>query len=146
MSVVRSTWTDPDDMRPNARHAREIAGYRRYCPLRRCLAQHGDRSSFTGEHIQAADRLRACFDGARLGFSGLKGLRPAGHGDQLPPLAWSRSATASACTSRGSWRVFRQLLMMLARAIGDISIQNVLNYATLYEHGGPAVARGDLAE
>jgi hypothetical protein len=74
--VSRSDWDDPDDLRPNVRSARTIAGHRAFCPLRWCMKRHGSHSSFTDEHVAAADRLRACFDGARLGFSGLKDWRP----------------------------------------------------------------------
>jgi hypothetical protein len=44
--------------------------------LRWCLARHKHRSSFTTDHIEAADRLRAAWDGSRLGFSALKDWRP----------------------------------------------------------------------
>jgi hypothetical protein len=56
--------------------ARTIGGYCAYCPLRWCKARHGDRSSFTTEHIAGGDHLRSLFDGAMIGFSGLKDLRP----------------------------------------------------------------------
>jgi hypothetical protein len=32
--------------------------------------RHGARSSFSVDHVVAADRLRVLFDGARLGFLG----------------------------------------------------------------------------
>jgi hypothetical protein len=77
--VLKDVWRDPQDDRPtSARTAREVSGYRAMCPLRKCLARHRDRSSFTSRHIEAADRLRACFDGGRIGFSGLKDWRPIG--------------------------------------------------------------------
>jgi hypothetical protein len=74
--VFKTSWADPDDMRPNAREARTVTGHRAYCPLRWCRKRHGDRSAFTVDHIEAADRLRSAWDGARLGFSGLKDWRP----------------------------------------------------------------------
>jgi hypothetical protein len=74
--VFKTSWADPEDMRPNAREARTVTGHRAYCPLRWCRKRHGDRSAFTVEHIEAADRLRAAWDGARLGFAGLKDWRP----------------------------------------------------------------------
>jgi hypothetical protein len=40
------------------------------------LKRHQERSSFTPEHVAAADRLRLCYDGARLGFVSLKDRRP----------------------------------------------------------------------
>jgi hypothetical protein len=75
--AVRASWADPDDMKPNAaRAARSIAGHRAFCPLRWCIARHGERASFTADHVAAADALRAAWDGARIGFSSLKDWRP----------------------------------------------------------------------
>jgi hypothetical protein len=75
--VVKDSWTDPQDDKPTAaRTARQVSGYRQFCPLRRCRARHGERSSFSIEHVEAADRLRQLYDGSRLGFSALKDLRP----------------------------------------------------------------------
>jgi hypothetical protein len=77
-SAMKGEWTDPDDTTPNAaRTARMIQGYHAFCPLRWCIRRHGARSSYTVEHVEAAERLRTAFDGARLGFSGLKDWRPA---------------------------------------------------------------------
>lgn len=60
--VVRSEWTDPDDMTPNAsRTARTITGH---------------RAGYTAEMVEAADLLRVAFDCARIGYSGLKDWRP----------------------------------------------------------------------
>jgi hypothetical protein len=75
-SVMRADWIDPEDLRPNVRAGRTITGHRAYCPLRWCIRRHGSRSSFNENHILAADRLRAAWDGARIGFSGLKDWRP----------------------------------------------------------------------
>jgi hypothetical protein len=67
-AVMPSSWRDPDDIRPSARRtAKEIAGYRTYCPLRRMMRHKG--SSITVQHIIAADELRVIFDLARLGYS-----------------------------------------------------------------------------
>lgn len=67
-SVMRSEWTDPDDIKPNARHtARRIVGYRSFCPLRRAMRHDG--SGITELHIAAADKLREIWDVARLGYS-----------------------------------------------------------------------------
>jgi hypothetical protein len=75
--VLKTSWRDPTDTTPTAaKVAREVSGWRQYCPLRKCLARHRERSSFTARHIEGADRLRAAFDGARLGFSGLKSWEP----------------------------------------------------------------------
>jgi hypothetical protein len=76
-TAMRASWNDPEDDRPSAaRTARTISGHMSFCPLRWCLHRHGERSSYTVEHIQAADRLRLAFDGSRLGFSALKDWRP----------------------------------------------------------------------
>jgi hypothetical protein len=75
-SVLKDTWVDPDDLRPNVRTGRTVTGHRAFCPLRWCQKRHGGRSSFNEEHVAAADRLRVAFDGARLGFAALKDWRP----------------------------------------------------------------------
>lgn len=65
-AVMRASWRDPDDVRPNAaRRAREITGYRTYCPLRRMLRQKG--TQVTERHVIAADMLRAQVDLAVIG-------------------------------------------------------------------------------
>jgi hypothetical protein len=76
--AVRAEWADPEDVRPNVRSGRTVRGHRAYDPLRWCRARHGERSSFTDLHIEAADRLRGCFDASRLGFSSIKDGRPIG--------------------------------------------------------------------
>jgi hypothetical protein len=76
-TAMRSEWNDPDDSMPSSRRtARTISGHMAFDPLRWCLHRHGARSSYTVEHVQAADRLRLAFDGSRLGFSALKDWRP----------------------------------------------------------------------
>jgi hypothetical protein len=67
--VMRAEWIDPGDDNPNRRTARVVAGFRARCPLRRCIARFGERAGYTPEMIEAADRLRSAYDGARLGFS-----------------------------------------------------------------------------
>jgi hypothetical protein len=91
--VVRSTWRDPDDTSPTAaRTAREISGWRTRCPLRSCIKRHGSRSSFTEQHVIAADRLRQLWDGSRLGFSGLRGLTPVTSAMYRPALGPAKPA------------------------------------------------------
>ena len=69
--VMRSAWRDPDDVKPNAAHkAREITGYRTFCPLRRMMVQRG--SQIEQRHVLAADFLRGQVDVAVIG----KGARP----------------------------------------------------------------------
>jgi hypothetical protein len=77
VATMRDDWPDPTDDRPSAaRTARTVSGRRAFCPLRWCLKRHQERSSFAPEHVAAADRLRLCYDGARLGFASLKDWRP----------------------------------------------------------------------
>jgi hypothetical protein len=67
-AVHRSSWRDPDDTSPTAaKTARQVTGYRTFCPLRR-IAQ-GRSSSITDAHIHAADMLRKSADAAGIGFS-----------------------------------------------------------------------------
>ena len=64
--VMKDTWRDPDDIKPNATHrAREVTGYRTFCPLRRMSAHKG--SQIEPRHILAADLLRAQVDIATIG-------------------------------------------------------------------------------
>src|SRR6478736_2357799 len=72
--VMRATWRDPDDLRPNARRAREITGYRSSCQLRRMSVQRG--SPITEAHIVAADHLRSLADLSRVGCTGRENLLP----------------------------------------------------------------------
>jgi hypothetical protein len=76
-SVMRASWRDPDDLRPTAaRSAREIAGFRSFCPLRWMLRRHGGATAITERHILAADRLRAAADITAYGFTGERELLP----------------------------------------------------------------------
>ena len=63
-TAMKSSWIDPDDLRPNARRAREITGWR---PIRKALHQYSDRSQFTDLHVLAADRLRQDADAVAIG-------------------------------------------------------------------------------
>jgi hypothetical protein len=55
--VMKANWRDPDDLNVHRRMAREISGWRSYCPLRRLMEQ-GRSSAISAEHILAADMLR----------------------------------------------------------------------------------------
>lgn len=66
-ATMAATWRDPEDLNPRARAAREVAGYRSFCPLRRML-RYGAKE-ITERHIMAADKLRLIFDTATIGFS-----------------------------------------------------------------------------
>jgi hypothetical protein len=91
-SVMRDSWTDPDDLRPNVRSGRIVGGHRAFCPLRWCVKRHAERSSFTPEHILAADKLRGLWDGARIGFAGLKDWAPVHSILYRPPLGPAKTA------------------------------------------------------
>jgi hypothetical protein len=65
-------WLDPSDDNPNRRTAKVVKGFHTSCPLRWSQKRHGARSCFSAEHVMAADRLWALFDGARIGFSALR--------------------------------------------------------------------------
>lgn len=85
-AVMQSAWRDPDDVQPNSvRKAREISGYRTYCPLRRMASKHGTR--ITPEHILAADYLRRAVDLAVIGAGGSREMiaRNCGFGPSGPP-------------------------------------------------------------
>jgi hypothetical protein len=56
-------------MRPNARSAREITGYRAMYSLLRIQHRCDAASSITEAHILAADQLRAQADAVEFGFS-----------------------------------------------------------------------------
>jgi hypothetical protein len=126
--VFRDRWADPQDDRPTAaRVAREVAGWRSFCPLRRCIARHGDRSSFTADHVEAADRLRAAFDGARLGFSGIKDWRPVtaiNHRPSQGPGAVALKQLRARKMFDRAWALFGELerALLLAVVLRNLSV------------------------
>jgi hypothetical protein len=73
-AVMKAVWRDPEDNRTYVRRAREISGWRTFCPLRRMAASRG--SQITDEHIVAADLVRECADLALIGFSSRAGAVP----------------------------------------------------------------------
>jgi len=87
-------------MRPNAREAREITFFRRYCPLRRMQAQHGTRSQITERHIIAADWLRQIADLTRFGLSPLRDNAPVLSIAYGPRAGPSAAALLSSIASR----------------------------------------------
>jgi hypothetical protein len=91
--VMRDSWSDPTDTTPTeAKAAREISAHRAFCPLRWCRRRHGERSRYTTDHIESADRLRAAWDGSRLGFRALKDWRPVGTTQFRPSMGPGMSA------------------------------------------------------
>lgn len=72
-ALMPSEWTDPEDIKPDAKHRpRSINGWRTYDPLRRMLGHAG--TSVTVAHVRAADKLRESVDLATMGFSGQRPL------------------------------------------------------------------------
>jgi hypothetical protein len=63
---------DIDDVNPNRRTAKLVAGHRAYDPLRWYLKRRKERSVITIEMILAADRLRLLADACAIGLSGGK--------------------------------------------------------------------------
>lgn len=67
-AVMSSAWVDPADTTPGAsKYARQVTGWRTYCPLRKMAAMKGTQVGM--EHIFAADKLRAAADLATHGYS-----------------------------------------------------------------------------
>jgi hypothetical protein len=88
-AVMRGAWRDPDDMRPNARAPREIAGYRTYCPLRRMMLNKG--SQIDERQVLAADLLRSQVDIAVIG-KGARSMEALGRSGFGPVAGPSGSA------------------------------------------------------
>lgn len=102
-AVMRATWRDPEDTRPNAaRNPREVKGHRAFDPLRWSRRRHGDASSFSDLHIFAADRLRLVADMARLGG--------------LPGTVWAGAATPTQPSRYGPSTGFSEGAKAMAKA------------------------------
>ncbi len=68
-AVMQAEWSDPDDVKPDAKKtARQVKGWMTYCPLRR-MAEHRS-SSITPQHIAAADLIRFSWELGKYGYSG----------------------------------------------------------------------------
>jgi hypothetical protein len=86
-------WIDPVAGTPAAaRTAPRVMGHRAFCPLRYCIKRHGAASSFTEEHVIAADLLRALADGAMIGFSAARDYLPVTAIRYLPVTGTTRNA------------------------------------------------------
>jgi len=122
---MRATWRDPDDLRPNARRAREITGYRSSCQLRRMSVQRG--SPITEAHIVAADHLRSLADLSRVGCTGRENLLPIGsvaYGPRAGPTAGAiRQAFASVDLNRCLRRfTASEQLMLIAVVLFSVPV------------------------
>ena len=113
-SVMRTEWRDPSDFAPSAaRVAKSVTGYRQYCPLQKCRANHGERSNYTVEHVLAADRLRQLADAVAIGFSPGREFTPvqastmarsadSARPQYAPPMHGRRIAGRWRCSTRAS--------------------------------------------
>jgi hypothetical protein len=129
--AMRGEWTDPQDDRPSAaRVARTVRGHRAYDPIRWSIARHGSRSNFTTDHVAAADALRVCFDGARLGFSALRDWRPVTALTFRPSTGPSATALKQVKSRRAfdaAWARFRdpERALLLGCVLRNLSISKV---------------------
>jgi hypothetical protein len=109
----------PTDLDPRHRIARTIRGFRATCPLHRCIARFGERSGTTVEMLDAADRLRAAYDGSRIGFMGLRDWRPVSslhYGPLSGPAKSALKQLRCRMMFERTWRLFEpatQLLLLI---------------------------------
>lgn len=120
-AVSKLSWRDPDDMRPNARYAREVHGYRTYCPLRRMALQRG--SQITERHIKAADRFRSQADLAIIGAGGSYDLLVT-HGGFGPSLGPSAAAIETAAAALGLSKALRRVPPVLRPMLVEVVLLN----------------------
>jgi hypothetical protein len=125
-SVMRTTWRDPDDIAPSAaRAAKEITGWRTFCPLRRMLRIQG--SSITVEHILAADRLRQAAAGIVFGFSGRRELVPV----QAVMFGPRTGFGVAALRQAKSWPIFMRAMKIFCEAQRELLAFVVLENQTI---------------
>lgn len=123
---MRASWTDPDDVRPDAKRApRAITGWRSFDPLRRMLV-HAN-SGISHAHIMAADRLREQVDLATLGYSANRPLIYIAH-YHLPRAGMGPAALAQVRAMRAVLRVIKlythtELLVLEAIVLRNQSIR-----------------------
>jgi len=107
-AVLRSSWRDPSDTSPTAaKTARQVSGWRTFCPLRRMAS--GRSSNITEMHIHAADMLRQAADAAGIGFSAEKDEMPVTSITYGPKPGPGPAALASAKAARTfdrAWKLF----------------------------------------
>jgi hypothetical protein len=138
--VMRADWSDPDDTTPNAtKTARQVSAHRAFCPLRWCIRRHGERSHYTSDHIEAADRLRLAWDGSRLGFSSLRDWRPVNSLNYRPSTGPTRTAQRQLkcrIAFDAMWAMFntQERALIVAVLLKNIAIGNA---AELFEWTKP---------
>jgi hypothetical protein len=136
-AVDKGEWHDPDDVRPTARRtAKNIVGYRQFCPLRRCLRRYGAASNIKIEHILAADLVRRRWDGARLGFSGVRDMLPVTSIIYLPKAGPTRLQHRQV----SCWRSLRRIIKLFSDTEWTLLRRVVLENRTISNlcrtHGG----------
>jgi hypothetical protein len=147
-AVMRAEWPDPEDIRPSAaRSARQVHGWRTYCPLRR-MAGHPS-SGITPGHIAAADKLRELVDLSRMGHTPGRTQAYAG-GSPQPRAGLSPNEMAQAAATRSVRRVLRlydprQLAMIHVVLLANQSLRSwIAVCAAGGEHCQPAVEKRRL--
>ena len=111
--AMASSWGDPTDDRPGpARTQRQVSGYRAMCPLRRAMQSANRSSSFTHDHVRAADILRSLADGAAIGFSA-----PRDHGLPVTAILYRPKTGPGALATRQArcWRRFVQIMALFTK-------------------------------
>ena len=140
---MRASWRDPDDITPGARRtAKEITGFRAFCPLRQMSAH--PHSGITAAHIMAADKLRELIDIATIGYSGDRPLIYVQQNAQ-PCTGMGRAALAQ----NKAWREVRRVVDIFPVSqlamIQAVILQNVRLFTWARQHGqNPQIAKGRL--
>lgn len=127
-ALQRSSWRDPDDTSPTAaRTARQVTGYRTFCPLRKMC--NGRGSQVTEQHIYAADQLRRSADVAAIGFSAERDGMPVTslvYGPKPGPSKAAHAQTAAWRDFRRATKIFTpdQMQMIFGIILSNWSIQH----------------------
>lgn len=142
-AVMRASWRDPDDLRPNARRAREITGWRTFCPLRRMALARG--SQIDEQHIVAADLFRLTYDRATIGESGTT-MMPIGSGIAGPRSGPAAGALAGVAAARDVQRVKRRFPETQWLMLVFVVLQNrtLAAWCGLLQDTNPQVEMGRL--
>jgi hypothetical protein len=147
--AMRYEHRDNDDLSPNRRTVRMVAGHRAYCPLRWCLRRHKERSTITVEHILAADELRRLADATAIGLS---------NGSRFKLEFFQHLASPSSgpsCAERKSvraWRPFQRAMAIFTDGERDLVTHIVLlntalhAFAKILRERGTPVAEGALTQ
>jgi len=122
--VVQANWTDPDDVRPDAkRKPRQIEGWRTLCVLRHIEQVGGD---IEPRHIRAGDWLRQRFDLATKGLSSPRELYEGGsHVAPGPRAGPSAGAIASAMADSEVQVALRPFSFEQCRLLSAIVLENM---------------------